>query len=687
MRSAAATFVFACGCNAILGIGDVKSSGGGADASPVDASRADGMPDGMPDAMGPTCGFAPSGSIVGCSRLTHVLSDGSTVVDNKDLSRLTFSALIPSGNTFTATTPGPGNADGTFRIDGVPEGKSYYLEVIDNDAGGLASYFYTDQRSLDLSYRVWGRPGAAVPDATNMMLNLTGMTPWQANDIVVVNSFNVGNEYDLTDPTTLPAAGATALTQTFDWRGAYGDVAQQFYNVLDQQPRLIDGPGHMDDVTVSHLTTTETSDNGGIAVQKQTIVDAYTTKSLAMTDGQAFPVSGAFSKASTGNPVQITLDLAALRGRANNAGAYHDDSVFITRFAYPGTGPLLVGPSLVMMVYDPDVSAPLTYVSSLGFPAVTYTNPFPATWSQSMGCEYDQHRHFLAPGAKKPTNLNIIQRFTAPAASVVDCTATMPVPTNIQLGGVDASTSRAVPYDGSAALTMTWDTVPNANQYQILVDHVTVDASGNPSAVFVATLNSNTNSVPLPAQLLVPGDRYIFKVIAYQTQGDYAHGQLLGHIMADSRTGTGLMLLSSKCGNGALDAGEQCDSKVDTATCNADCTLVKCGDGHVNTVAGEQCDNIGESPTCSAACKLPVCGDGVWNYASEQCDDGNVTDGDGCSHDCKLERCGTNGGVLDPGEQCDDGNRVNGDGCNAFCQIENFWNCDTTKTPTVCTHQ
>jgi cysteine-rich repeat protein len=31
-------------------------------------------------------------------------------------------------------------------------------------------------------------------------------------------------------------------------------------------------------------------------------------------------------------------------------------------------------------------------------------------------------------------------------------------------------------------------------------------------------------------------------------------------------------------------------------------------------------------------------------------------------------RCG--GGTLDPGEQCDDGNRTDGDGCSASCQIE-----------------
>src|SRR5262249_37321704 len=38
-------------------------------------------------------------------------------------------------------------------------------------------------------------------------------------------------------------------------------------------------------------------------------------------------------------------------------------------------------------------------------------------------------------------------------------------------------------------------------------------------------------------------------------------------------------------------------------------------------------------------------------------------------------RCG--GGTLDPGEQCDDGNITNGDGCSAHCQIQP----PTTPTP------
>ena len=41
-------------------------------------------------------------------------------------------------------------------------------------------------------------------------------------------------------------------------------------------------------------------------------------------------------------------------------------------------------------------------------------------------------------------------------------------------------------------------------------------------------------------------------------------------------------------------------------------------------------------PSCTAGTCMAVCGDGK-RYNSEDCDDGNIRDGDGCSHDCKVE--------------------------------------------------
>ena len=67
---------------------------------------------------------------------------------------------------------------------------------------------------------------------------------------------------------------------------------------------------------------------------------------------------------------------------------------------------------------------------------------------------------------------------------------------------------------------------------------------------------------------------------------------------------------------------------------------------------------------------LSVCGDGVLD-AGEACDDGNTTNGDGCSSTCELESvCGN--GILEGNEVCDDGNTLDGDGCSSTCELESL---------------
>ncbi len=67
----------------------------------------------------------------------------------------------------------------------------------------------------------------------------------------------------------------------------------------------------------------------------------------------------------------------------------------------------------------------------------------------------------------------------------------------------------------------------------------------------------------------------------------------------------------------------------------------------------------------------PYCGDGTVD-AGEQCDDGNLINDDGCDEYCNIEEAGSycGDGTVDAGEQCDDGNQVSGDGCSANCKTE-----------------
>ena len=131
----------------------------------------------------------------------------------------------------------------------------------------------------------------------------------------------------------------------------------------------------------------------------------------------------------------------------------------------------------------------------------------------------------------------------------------------------------------------------------------------------------------------------------------------------------------SFCGDGTIDAGEDCDG--------AD-------------LGGQSCFNFGftnsNGLSCDNGCQLdpdgcqPTC-DGLAAEPGEACDGDDLegfdcTDfgsdqpgGLACLDDCSdfstalcSGECGN--GAIEQGEQCDDGGTVGGDGCSATCQIE-----------------
>ncbi|MDP3245194.1 MAG: hypothetical protein Q8M83_06090 [bacterium] len=105
-----------------------------------------------------------------------------------------------------------------------------------------------------------------------------------------------------------------------------------------------------------------------------------------------------------------------------------------------------------------------------------------------------------------------------------------------------------------------------------------------------------------------------------------------------------------------------------------------CGNGSNPLDQGEQCDdgNMIDGDGCSSGCLLEgtnyqdQCGNGHIDLG-EDCDDNNVKNGDGCSFQCLNEGtaapdCGN--GQENSNEECDDGNTKDGDGCSAKCLNE-----------------
>lgn len=77
---------------------------------------------------------------------------------------------------------------------------------------------------------------------------------------------------------------------------------------------------------------------------------------------------------------------------------------------------------------------------------------------------------------------------------------------------------------------------------------------------------------------------------------------------------------------------------------------------------------------------LPHSAEAIVNLG-EECDDGNLAAGDGCSSSCRFEGCGN--GFVDVGEECDDGNTSSGDGCSSVCAVEQcaFVICEESGDP------
>ncbi|CAD8129277.1 unnamed protein product [Paramecium sonneborni] len=248
------------------------------------------------------------------------------------------------------------------------------------------------------------------------------------------------------------------------------------------------------------------------------------------------------------------------------------------------------------------------------------------------------------------------------------------------------------------------------------------------------------------------------------------NNQLIWHTITCNSCDSGFQLVSGECqpicGNTLIQGYEQCEDNnnllddlcyncqfqcpIHCLTCDQSTTLScpdVCGDGIItgveecedgNTIQYDGCFNCKYQcqPSCTKCIKglcfecttlgwyidptvtpwqcKERCGDQEI-VGSEQCDDGNTSDLDGCK-DCKYfcrigctscdyttnkclscefpgfvpisyyckNVCGDGLVVTDPygffAEQCDDGNTINGDGCNSQCQFQ----CQSSSICTSC---
>jgi len=136
----------------------------------------------------------------------------------------------------------------------------------------------------------------------------------------------------------------------------------------------------------------------------------------------------------------------------------------------------------------------------------------------------------------------------------------------------------------------------------------------------------------------------------------------------DAECGDGFTCTDGVCTSGPGGGVEECDDGdvVDGDGCDSDCSVTACGNGIVT--AGETCDDgdLTDGDGCDSNCTPTGCGNGV-TTAGEECDDGNNDAEDGCGPTCLTEVCGDGIVQAGLGEECEDGNAVDGDGCDTNC--------------------
>ena len=170
---------------------------------------------------------------------------------------------------------------------------------------------------------------------------------------------------------------------------------------------------------------------------------------------------------------------------------------------------------------------------------------------------------------------------------------------------------------------------------------------------------------------------------------DYSCDPMLNSCLESCVSGRGTNLLritcgpAAICGNSVVDGCEQCDRAASPTgcaagqTCTSSCTC--------QTAPGTATPTPTPSPTSP-----PGCGNRVI-IAPEECDDGNTTDGDGCSASCQSEdgwTCAGQPSVCAPtcgdgkvrgSEKCDLGpeNGQLDSGCTSDCKLRG--QCTTSR--------
>jgi cysteine-rich repeat protein len=654
------------GCSLIIDSEPYVGNGppdAGADAgSMLDSGMADAGPPRGCDSV-----EAPADTVIGFWSLRYVSATSEEHVP-QDLSAFTVQAYIPEEDGFRVVN-GAGTTDGTFRIEGVPEGVTYYLKVF---SSGAPTYHVTNLRCVELDRYVGGRADAETVSLTQPMeLHFDNLQPFALGDWLVAEVFNTSTEVwnlegVLETQTGEPAveAGSTQLDATFD----LGCMGNCYSYRLDGRPALLDAT-RGDALQLAHARARVMRDGADRLVTVGYTIDLADVEGLTTTSGATTVVNGSFAPVEQNETLRFTIS-RALYDAGYTDGMSQFTGITMAVYGSPGADRgVNIGVPIPSLEFN-DWHGTAPRMSTVD---VTYGDPLPEAWPRLLDIRYTRLRWYRVPGTNISRFLPLsIGRFARPTTPLQATPPLLP-PTNIRVGGMPAVESGRVAFDGSAPVTVSWNPVANVNVYAVQVFRFFADGIRT-QRVSAGIIETTETSVDIPAEVFGGGEFFAFLVTAFQDGGLYAQGlfNLQPYPNGSASNATGLLRLDAHCGDGTRQAGagEECDTAgTATADCDVDCTTPVCGDGITNTLADEECDTGTESAGCDPDCTLPVCGDNFVNPEVEDCDDGNAQDdGNGCDANCRSYAVCGDGARQETVEDCDDGNNQDdANGCSTHC--------------------
>jgi cysteine-rich repeat protein len=557
--------------------------------------------DASPDAPADAPVDAPPDRVVGRVYAEHLTPAGTTEVPF-DATIYTVHALIPTADGLQTVT-GIGRLDGTFQIDGVPPGVEYFLSLGRDP-------ILTTSHDVRLRYpRATRADAVPATQATPVTVSTTGLMPTGSMDLVTAQS-HLG-----TLDQVMPAIAGGNAQATFDWS-----------TLAPQGTRLLEA-ARGDDLHVVHYRTDPgTTDDAGDTVR---IVAAASFAGVTLVDGVAASVSAVATPPSA--TLGLTGGLSLTSYSSGHSLSTTSTGLDLRCAARPGLAwsrsDFLRHPIVTITKLDwPNTDATAMPIAG------AYPDPYPAAWPRLCQVTHGRARSYRDPGGSRSPRQVFYETRRLAVPSVIGV-APMPPPRDVRIDGRDADFGGHLRADEPH--TLTWTGSPLATQYEVTLYRV---RPGMPHRIHMAITTPSTK-LTLPAEFLTGNDYLVFQVTAIAAQNDVAGGDLLpnGIPLTTAATVSALFRVSSTCGDGQLDVGEDCDARGESATCDVDCTAVTCGDGLRNPTAGELCDPVEDAVNCDADCTPAVCGDGYRNTATEACDDGGTAPGDGCSPTCRVE--------------------------------------------------